>query len=204
MSIEISIDILQTDVKLISMKSFTDVLMAKANIIDIFKWTEKNVDGNFHRHFANAKYHWKVPPTFCWKKHNDTIMPLEISPYSNFKNIIKTVICGHVGERRPIVTDWPWLSDITFLRKIKNTDFIIPQNAPIVTSGVNKLTRIPCLIFAAFWRFSLQNQDHVDSHCSSFWSSCHSIDYLTDNASNLEDSYFVSTSFQLLLKRLTL
>ena len=38
---EISIDILQTDVKLISMKSFTDVLMAKANIIDIFKWIEK-------------------------------------------------------------------------------------------------------------------------------------------------------------------
>ena len=65
MSMEISIDILQTDVKLISMKSFTDVLMAKANIIDIFKWIEKNVmeisidilqmqniTGKFHRRSA--------------------------------------------------------------------------------------------------------------------------------------------------------
>ena len=30
---------------------------------------------------------------------------------------------------------------------------------------------------------------------------CHPIDYLTDNRSNLEDANFVSTSFQLLLEK---
>ena len=32
-------------------------------------------------------------------------------------------------------------------------DLIIPQNTAIVTFGVNKLTRIPWLIFAAFLLF---------------------------------------------------
>ena len=67
------------------------------------------------------------------------------------------------------------------------------QNTPIDTSRVNQWTRISCL------------SDVLPSSCwqslnqFSEWSSCHSKNNLTDNASNLEDDNFVSTSFQLFL-----
>ena len=69
------------------------------------------------------------------------------------------------------------------------------QNTPIDTSRVNQWTRISCLsdVFpSSCWQSLNQFSE---------WSSCHSNNYLTDNASNLEDSCFVSTSFQLLQKK---
>ena len=48
-----------------------------------------------------------------------------------------------------------WLANCISKENLKMPDLIIPhrKNTEIVTSGVNKLTRIPWLIFAAFWRF---------------------------------------------------
>ena len=80
-----------------------------------------------------------------------------------------------------------------FWENFKNARY---QNTPIDTSRVNQWTRISCLsdvLPSSCWQSSL-NQ-------FSEWSSCHSNNYLTDNASNLEDSCFVSTSFQLLQKK---
>ena len=65
---------------------------------------------------------------------------------SNFKNI------REAAERRPIVILENHSRLKRFWGKYKIYDLTIPQNTTIVTS-----TRISCSIFAAFWRFSLQN-----------------------------------------------
>ena len=50
---------------------------------------------------------------------------------SNFNNIIKTIVFGHVGERRPIVNDWLITMRYNLSEKsLKLPDSIIPQKQP--------------------------------------------------------------------------